>query len=119
MRSFDSRVASRTNDDNERLYFLEQFTTGTPRELVHSCMMMPPRLGHVEARRKLDERYGDTFRVAQVLLEAIGEMASYFKRRHQEAWWAYNIPHWLSKHNDVNRKHQGAWLPHKFATYSK
>ena len=56
MRSFDSRVASRTSHDNERLYFLEQFTTGTLRELVRSCMMMPPQLGYVEARRKLDER---------------------------------------------------------------
>ena len=71
MRSFDSRVASRTNDDNERLYFLEQFTAGTPRELVRSCMMMPAHLGYVEARRKLDERYGDTFRVAQCYLKRL------------------------------------------------
>ena len=71
MRSFDSRVASRTSDDNERLYFLEQFTTGTPRELVRSCMMKPPQLGYVEARRKLDERYGDTFRVAQCYLKRL------------------------------------------------
>ena len=71
MRSFDSCVASRTNDDNERLYFFEQFTTGTPRELVRSCMMMPPQLGYVEVRRKLDERYGDTFHVAQCYLKRL------------------------------------------------
>ena len=33
--------------------------------------MMPPRLGYVEARRKLDERYGDTFRVAQCYLKPL------------------------------------------------
>ena len=71
MHSFDSRVASRTNDDNEPLYFLEQFTTGTPHELVRSCMLMPPWLGYVEVRRKLDERYGDTFRVAQCYLKRL------------------------------------------------
>ena len=71
MHSFDSRVASRTNDDNERLYFLEQFTTGTPRELVRSCMMMPPQLGYVEARRKLDEWYSDTFHIAQCYLKRL------------------------------------------------
>ena len=71
MRGFDYRVASRTNDDNEPLYFLEQFTTGTPHELVHSCMMMPSQLGYIEARRKLDERYGDTFHITQYYLKRL------------------------------------------------
>ena len=35
-RCFESRIASRTNDINEWLYFLEQFITGTQRELVCS-----------------------------------------------------------------------------------
>ena len=71
MRCFDSRVASRMNDDNKQLYFLEQFTTGTSRELVHSCMLMPPWLGYVDVRRKLDEQYGDTFCITQCYLKRL------------------------------------------------
>ena len=40
VRSFDSRIASRTSDEGERLYHLEQFTVGTARDIVRSCMHM-------------------------------------------------------------------------------
>ena len=65
MRSFDSRIASRTNDMREWLYFLEQYTTGTPREIPRSCMLLPAFTGYEEARKCLDERYGDNNLIAQ------------------------------------------------------
>ena len=65
MRNLDSRIVSRTNDMRERLYFLEQYTTGTPREIVRSCMLLPELTGYEEARRCLDERYGDKYLIAQ------------------------------------------------------
>ena len=76
IRSFDSRVASRTSDERERLYFLEQFTTGTPREIVRSCIMMPSWLGYVEARRRLDERFGNPFVLGQCYLKRLEKWPS-------------------------------------------
>ena len=76
IRSFDSRVASRTTDEREKLYFLEQFTTGTPREIVRSCIMMPSWLGYVEARRRLDERFGNPFVLGQCYLKRLEKWPS-------------------------------------------
>ena len=73
IRCFDSRVAARTNDDTERLYYLEQFTSGTPREIVRSCVHMPAYLGYSEARKRLDNRYGDKFLLAQSYLKKLDQ----------------------------------------------
>ena len=72
-RCFDSRVAARTTDDTERLYYLEQFTSGTPREIVRSCVHMPAYLGYSEARKRLDNRYGDKFLLAQSYLKKLDQ----------------------------------------------
>ena len=79
IRSFDSRVASHTSDDRERLYFLEHFTTGTPREIVCSCIMMPSWLGYVEARRRLDERFGNPFVLGQCYLRSLEKWPSIYR----------------------------------------
>ena len=73
IRCFDSRVAARTSDDTERLYYLEQFTSGTPREIVRSCVHMPAYLGYSEARKRLDNRYGDKFLLAQSYLKKLDQ----------------------------------------------
>ena len=59
VRRFDARIASRTRDDGERMYYLEQYTSGTPKASVRSCMHLPAELAYVEARKKLESRFGD------------------------------------------------------------
>ena len=71
VRAFHSRVASRTRDHGELLHYLEQYTTGTQKELVRSCVHMSPVAGYMEARRKLDMRYGDPFLLAQSYLKEL------------------------------------------------
>ena len=71
VRSFDSRIASRTSDESERLYYLEQYTSGTPREMVRSCMHMTSGMGYIEARKRLDRRFGDKFLLAQAYLKRL------------------------------------------------
>ena len=73
VRAFDSRIASRTRDHGELLllYYLEQYTTGAPKELVRSCVHKSPVAGYMEARRKLDMRYGDPFLLVQSYLKKL------------------------------------------------
>ena len=71
VRSFDSRIASRTSDKGERLYYLEQFTVGTAREIVRSCMHMPLELAYQEARRRLERRFGDKFLLSQAYIRKL------------------------------------------------
>ena len=71
IRTFDARIASRTNDDSERMHYLDQYTSGIPKQIVHSCMHIPAGLGYVEARRQLDERFGDRFLLAQTYLKRL------------------------------------------------
>ena len=71
IRTFDARIASRTNDDSERMHYLDQYTSGIPKQIMHSCMHIPAGLGYVEARRQLDERFGDRFLLAQTYLKRL------------------------------------------------
>ena len=74
--SFDPRVASHTSGEMEIIYFLEQFTNGIPRETVHSCMMMPSWFGYVEARRRLEESFGNRFVLGQCYLKRLEKWLS-------------------------------------------
>ena len=71
VRSFESRVASRTRDNSERLFYLEQFTSGVPRDLVRSCMHMPADTGYFEARKCLESRFGDQYLLANSYLKKL------------------------------------------------
>ena len=71
IRTFDARIASRTNDDSERRHYLDQYTSGIPKQIVRSCMHIPAGLGYAEARRQLDERFGDRFMLAQTYLKRL------------------------------------------------
>ena len=71
IRTFDARIASRTNDDSEKMHYLDQYTSGIPKQVVRSCMHIPAGLGYVEARRQLDERFGDRFLLAQTYLKRL------------------------------------------------
>ena len=55
-----SRTSSRLKLSSERLYYLEQFTSGDVKELVH---FLPPDKGYQEARRLLKSKFGDNYRV--------------------------------------------------------
>lgn len=44
------------------LYFLEQYTLGQPRELVHSCQHMDAQRGYLQAKTLLKEHFGNEFK---------------------------------------------------------
>ena len=56
-RAFEYLVESRTFSSTDRLYCLEQFTTGDVNELITSCHHFPAEEGYDEARRLFRRKY--------------------------------------------------------------
>lgn len=50
IRAFEHSIEQKTDNEQDKLYFLEQFTNGEPQELVRSCIHMPPNRGYKEAK---------------------------------------------------------------------
>lgn len=58
IRVFEHSIEQKTDNEQDKLYFLEQFTVGEPQELVHSCAHMPPSKGYYEVKQLLLKHYG-------------------------------------------------------------
>lgn len=69
MRAFEHAIEQKTSNDQDKLYFLEQFTAGEPQELVRSCAHMMPNKGYCEAKRLLHKHYGDELRIASAYID--------------------------------------------------
>ena len=63
-RAFENIIESKTSNSSERLYYLEQFTSGDVKDLVRSCHYLPPERGYKEARRLMKRKFGDDYRIA-------------------------------------------------------
>ena len=64
IRAFEHLICTKIQNDDEKLYYLEQYTTGQPREIVRGCLHMPIERGYKEARRLFEVRYGNQYRIA-------------------------------------------------------
>ncbi|KAK3886574.1 hypothetical protein Pcinc_009223 [Petrolisthes cinctipes] len=71
IRSFECVISKKLTNDEEKLYYLEQYTTGKPRDIVRACLHMPPGVGYEEARRLLEKRYGDRERIVAAYVDKI------------------------------------------------
>lgn len=63
--AFDHLIAEKTDSDRDRLYYLDQYTTGRPQELVRSCLHMEPKKGYQRAREMLEEKFGDKYKITE------------------------------------------------------
>lgn len=68
-KSFESGVESKNESPSDRLYFLEQYTRGHPKEIVKSCQHMPADHGYLRAKALLQERFGDQYKIASAYME--------------------------------------------------
>lgn len=64
IRAFEQAIEQRADDDQDKLYYLQQYTAGEPHELVRSCEHMPSHRGFKEAKRRLQRHYGDELMIA-------------------------------------------------------
>lgn len=69
IRAFEHGVESKTTNNKDRLYFLEQFTKGQPKVLVRSCQHMPSERGYKEAKRLLYQHFGNEYTIATAYTE--------------------------------------------------
>lgn len=69
MRAFEHRIESKTENSKDRLYYLEQHTSGQPNDLVRSCFHMEPEQGYTEAKKLLKERFGDKYKISMAYLD--------------------------------------------------
>lgn len=69
IRAFEHAVESKTDSSADRLYFLEQYTSGLPRDLVRSCLHMIPDIGFERAKALLKEHYGDEYKICSAYMK--------------------------------------------------
>ena len=66
--AFEHLIEDKTKYNQDRLYYLEQFTSGLPRDLVHSCLHMDGSRGYSgysEARRLLKEHFRNEMNISE------------------------------------------------------
>ncbi|XP_028317687.1 uncharacterized protein LOC114472566 [Gouania willdenowi] len=69
MKAFEHGIEERTDNNRDRLRFLEQFTNGRPKVLVRSCSHMHPDRGYVEAKKLLNKHFGNEYTIASAYIE--------------------------------------------------
>lgn len=69
MKAFKHSFDSRADSSADKLYFLEQYTRGEPRDLVRSCQHMPDDRGYAKAMRLLHEKFGNELQIATALMQ--------------------------------------------------
>lgn len=69
VRAFEHAVDSKTDSYQDKLYYLEQYTSGEPQELVRSCEHMSSDRGYHEARKLLQKQYGDELKIANAYMD--------------------------------------------------
>lgn len=69
MQAFKHNIENKTDNNEDRLYFLEQYTVGQPKELVRSCLHMNAATGYAEAKRLLKHHFGDDFKITTAYIE--------------------------------------------------
>ena len=68
MRQFNTRIVPYTDTDDERLNFLEQYTSGDVNKIVQSFSYLDTTIGYQSALRELEERYGDNEIIATAFI---------------------------------------------------
>ena len=60
LRQFEMRILANTDDDDERVNYLELYTVGEANRIVQSLSHLPAKEAYAAVRREFEDRYGDT-----------------------------------------------------------
>ena len=69
VRQFNNYVSAFCDNDDERLTYLEKFTTGEAHRVVMGYSNLDPHAGYVAAMRELEERYGNEENIASAYVQ--------------------------------------------------
>ena len=90
IQSFEQLVEGRTDNTEDCLHFLTQYTRGQPRELTKSCQHMTDGTGYVTAKALLKEHFGNEHMIASAYMEKIFSWPS-IKSEDGKALQAYSL----------------------------
>lgn len=90
IRAFEHGIERKTENRQDMLYFLEQFTSGQPRELVRSCQYMLPDRGYTTAKELLKKHFGNEHKIATSYLDKVLSWPI-IKAEDAEALQAYSV----------------------------
>lgn len=62
-------MESNASNKGDCLYFLDKYTRGQPKELVHSCQHMVPDRGYTMAKHLLEEHFGNEHKITAAYME--------------------------------------------------
>lgn len=72
IRSFEHIIEKKkTDNEKNKLYYLEQYTAGEPQEIVRSCEYMLLSRGFIEAKSLLQRHYGDELIIARAYIDNV------------------------------------------------
>ena len=69
--AFETLIESKVENSMERLYYLDQYTSGKAKELIKGCLQMKDGDSYQEARRLLKKHFGDPYKIASAYLSKI------------------------------------------------
>ncbi len=69
--AFDTRISTRTSSNTDRLYYLNQYLLGEAKDAISGCLHMNLTVGYPEARRILDQEFGDGYKISSAYLNQI------------------------------------------------
>ena len=88
MNAFTHSIERKSKDDKEKLYFLEDLTTGEPNRLVKSFLNRDK--GYEEAKAELRKKFGNRFVVATAFRKQ-ADTWPIVKRDDEQAWTKFSI----------------------------
>ncbi|KAL2083621.1 hypothetical protein ACEWY4_021394 [Coilia grayii] len=71
MTSFEHNIEKKTDNGQDRLFYLEQYTRGQARDLVRSCQHMGGDQGYHTAKRLLHEHFGNAYKMSTAYIEKV------------------------------------------------
>ncbi|KAK0131195.1 hypothetical protein N1851_034100 [Merluccius polli] len=66
---FDHIIESKTDNNQDRLLFLIQYTKGHAQDLVKSCQHMDANRGYRKARELLEKHFGNEYKISRAYIE--------------------------------------------------
>ena len=73
IQGFNSQFHNKLNSNSDRLRYLDQYLEGEAKDLTKGCHYMDPDNGYTEARRLIDEKYGDPYNIFNAFIKKMTE----------------------------------------------
>ena len=73
IQGFNLQFHNKLNSNSDRLRYLDQYLEGEAKDLIKGYHYMDPDNGNTEARRLIDEKYGDPYNISNAFIKKMTE----------------------------------------------